>query len=196
VSNTPRALASSAQALSLIKAVTYRVSERHFVGRPFMEDFMNIPSLHKPAGIFSLVLLVLLTLPLIAIAGSGEEANAVIDRWSAAYSSNDPDAVAKNYRPDAILLGTVSPILSQGTDAIRAYFSNLKGSGNKNAIGERHTMVLSDNAAIVTGFYDFTRMKDGQPVPGPSRFTMLLIKDGGEWLIAHHHSSPRGQPVK
>ena len=190
--NTPRALASSAQALSLIKAVTYRVSERHFVGRPFMEDFMNIPSLQKPAGIFSLVLLAILTLPLIAIAGSGEEANAVIDRWSAAYSSNDPDAVAKNYRPDAILLGTVSPILSQGTDAIRAYFSNLKGSGNKNAIGERHTMVLSDNAVIVTGFYDFTRMKDGQPVPGPSRFTMLLIKDGGEWLIAHHHSSPRG----
>ena len=103
--------------------------------------------------------------------------------------------MARNYRPDAILLGTVSPVLSQGNDAIRAYFSNLKGSGNKNAIGERHTMVLNDNAVIVTGFYEFTRMKDGQPAPGPSRFTMLLIKDGGEWLIAHHHSSPRGQPA-
>jgi hypothetical protein len=139
VSNRPRALASSAQALSLIKAVTYRVSERHFVGRPFIEDFMNIPSLQKPAGIFSLVLLVLLTLPLIAIAGSGEEANAVIDRWSAAYSSNDPEAVTRNYRPDAILLGTFSPAISQGTDAIRAYFSDIKGSGAKNSIGERYT---------------------------------------------------------
>ena len=124
MSNTPRALASSAQALSLIKAVTYRVSERHFVGRPFM-DFMNIPSLQKPAGIFSLILLAILTLPLIAIAGSGEEANAVIDRWSAAYSSNDPEAVTRNYRPDAILLGTFSPAISQGTDAIRAYFSDI-----------------------------------------------------------------------
>jgi uncharacterized protein (TIGR02246 family) len=156
---------------------------------------MNVPSLQNPAGFFSLVLLSILTLPLISIAGPGEEANAVIDRWAAAYSANDPDAVAKTYRPDAILLGTVSPVLSQGTDAIRAYFSNLKGSGNKNAIGERHTMVLNDNAVVVTGFYDFTRMKDGQPVPGPSRFTMLLIKDGGEWLIAHHHSSPRSQPA-
>ena len=192
MSNTPRALASSAQALSLIKAVTYRVSERHFIGRPFMEDFMNIPSLQKPAGIFSLVLLVLLTLPLIAIAGSGEEANAVIDRWSAAYSSNDPEAVTRNYRPDAILLGTFSPAISQGTDAIRAYFSDIKGSGAKNSIGERYTMVLNDNAVIVTGFYDFTRLKDRQAVSAPSRFTMLLIKDGGEWLIAHHHSSPRG----
>ena len=156
---------------------------------------MNVRSLQRTAGISSLVLLAILTLPLIAMAGPGEEANAVIDRWSAAYSANDPEAVANNYRPDAILLGTVSPVLSQGNDAIRAYFSNLKGSGNKNAIGERHTMVLSDTAVIVTGFYDFTRMKDGQPVPGPSRFTMLLIKDGGEWLIAHHHSSPRGQPA-
>ena len=156
---------------------------------------MNISSLQKTVRILPLVLLAILTLPLIAIAGPGEEANAVIDRWSAAYSSNDPDAVAKNYRPDAILLGTESPVLSEGTDAIRAYFSNLKGSGNNNAIGERHTMVLNDNAVVVTGFYDFTRMKDGRPVPGPSRFTMLLIKDGGEWLIAHHHSSPRSQPA-
>jgi uncharacterized protein (TIGR02246 family) len=138
----------------------------------------------------------LLILPAIADAGPREEANAVIDRWSAAYTSNDPEAVVKNYRPDAILLGTVSPVLSQGTEAIRKYFSGLKGTGNKNAIGERHTLVLSDNAVLVTGFYEFTRMKDGQPVPGPAHFTMLLINDGSEWLIAHHHSSPRAQPTK
>jgi len=154
---------------------------------------MNTPSLQKPAGIFLLVLLVLLTLPLIAIAGSGEEANAVIDRWSAAYSANDPDAVTKTYRPDAILLGTFTSAISQGTDAIRAYYTDIKGSGAKNTIGERYTMVLNDNAVVVTGFYDFTRLKDRQAVSSPSRFTMLLIKDGGEWLIAHHHSSPRGQ---
>ena len=67
-------------------------------------------------------------------------------RWSAAYSSNDPEAVVKNYWPDAILLGTVSPVMSEGTEAIRTYFSPLKGSGNKNAIGERRTIVLDENA--------------------------------------------------
>ena len=154
---------------------------------------MNIRSLQKPAGIFSLILMAILTLPLIAIAGPGEEANAVIDRWSAAYSSNDPEAVVKNYRPDAILLGTESPVLSQGTDAIRAYFSDIKDSGAENTIGERYTLVLNDNAVVVTGFYDFSRLKYRQAVFAPSRFTMLLIKDAGEWLIAHHHSSPRGQ---
>ena len=147
-----------------------------------------------PFAVALIALMMILISSSISIAGPGEEANAVIDRWSAAYSSNDPEAVVKNYGPDAILLGTVSPVLSQGTDAIRQYFSAIKGSGNKNTIGERHTLVLNDNAVLVTGFYEFTRMKEGKPVPSPSRFTMLLINYDGEWLIAHHHSSPRAQP--
>ena len=144
----------------------------------------------RSSQIVSLALI--LILPSAALAGPGEEANA-IDRWSAAYSSNDPEAVVKTYRPDAVLLGTVSPVMSEGADAIRAYFAQLKGSGNKNTIDERRTLVLSDNAVLVTGFYEFTRVKEGKPVPSPARFTMLLIKHDGEWLIAHHHSSPRAQ---
>ena len=144
------------------------------------------------AQILSIALLVLI--PVAAVAGPAEDANAVVDRWSAAYSANDSEVVVQNYWPDAILLGTVSPVMSEGTEAIRTYFSPLKGSGNKNAIGERRTTVLDDNAVVVTGFYLFTRMVDGKPVPGPSRFTMLLTKRNGEWRIAHHHSSPHVQP--
>ena len=76
--------------------------------------------------------------------------------------------------------------MSEGSDAIRAYFAPLQGSGNKNAIGERRTLVLSDNAVLVTGFYEFTRVKEGKTVPAPARFTMLLIKHDGEWSISHH----------
>ena len=148
-------------------------------------------SIARSSQILSLALM--LILPSAALAGPGEEANGAIDRWSAAYSSNDPEAVVKTYRPDAVLLGTVSPVMSEGTDAIRTYFAPLKGSGNKNTVGERRTLVLSDNAVLVTGFYEFTRVKEGKPVPAPARFTMLLIKHDGEWLISHHHSSPRAQ---
>ena len=135
-------------------------------------------------------------IPGTAIAGPAEDANAVVDRWSAAYSANDPEVVVQNYWPDAILLGTVSPVMSEGSEAIRTYFSPLKGSGNKNAIGERRTIVLGDNAVVVAGFYEFTRMQEGKPMPAPSRFTMLIVKRGGEWHIAHHHSSPHVQPKK
>ena len=132
--------------------------------------------------------------PIVAVAGPAEDANLIVDRWSAAYSGNDPDTIAKNYCPDAILLGTVSPVMSEGSQAISTYFTPIKGTGNKNAIDERRTISISDNAVLVTGFYTFTRMIDGKAVPGPSRFTMLVAKRGNEWCIAHHHSSPHVLP--
>jgi uncharacterized protein (TIGR02246 family) len=136
----------------------------------------------------------MLMAPAVAVAGPAEDANAAVDRWSAAYSGNDPEAIAKNYCPDAILLGTVSPVISEGTQAIITYFTPTKGTGNKNTIDERRTIVINDSAVEVTGFYTFTRMVDGKAVPGPSRFTMLVTKRGGEWCIAHHHSSPHVLP--
>jgi uncharacterized protein (TIGR02246 family) len=132
--------------------------------------------------------------PAAAFAGPGEDANAAVDRWSAAFSGNNPETIANNYWPDAILLGTVSPVMSEGTQAIIKYFTPTKGTGNKNAIDERRTIVINDSAVVVTGFYTFTRMKDGQPIPGPSRFTMLITKRGSEWRLAHHHSSPHILP--
>ena len=132
--------------------------------------------------------------PAVAVAGPAEDANAAIDRWSAAYNSNDPETIAKNYCPDAILLGTVSPVISEGTQAIVTYFTPTKGTGNKNTIDERRTILINDTAVVVTGFYTFTRMVEGKPVPGPSRFTMLVTRRGSEWRIAHHHSSPHVLP--
>jgi len=102
----------------------------------------------------------ILTSPAVASAGPAEDANAAVDRWSAAYSVNDPEIIAKNYWPDAILLGTVSPVISEGTEPIVTYFTPTKGTGNKNTVDERRTIVVSDNAVVVTGFY--TLYSDGR----------------------------------
>ena len=101
--------------------------------------------------------------PKLVIAGTAEDANAAVDRWSAAYTGNDPDTVARTYWPDAVLLGTVSPVMSEGTEAIRTYFSPLKGNGNKNEITERRTFVLSDSAVVVTGSYLFRGWRGCRP---------------------------------
>jgi uncharacterized protein (TIGR02246 family) len=152
---------------------------------------MRLPGEEKMAQIALIVFTALMLMsPTIAVAGPTEDANAAVDRWSAAYSANDPETIAKNYCPDAILLGTVSPVISEGTQAIITYFTPTKGTGNKNVIDERRTIVIDENAVVVTGFYTFTRMVEGKPVPGPSRFTMLVTKRGTGWCIAHHHSSP------
>ena len=42
-------------------------------------------------------------------------------------------------------------------------FFRRKGSGNRNEIGEAHTIVLNDNAVVLTGFYLFTRIVEGKP---------------------------------
>jgi len=128
------------------------------------------------------------------LASPAEDANTMIDRWSAAYSGNDPETIASNYWPDAILLGTVSPVISEGTQSIITYFAPIKGTGNKNTIDERRTIIINDTAVVITGFYTFTRMVEGKAVQGPSRFTMLVTKRGNEWRIAHHHSSPHLLP--
>jgi hypothetical protein len=62
-----------------------------------------------------LVVTLALLMPVAAITGPSEEANPVVDRWSAAITSNDPDEVTRTYSPDAILLGTASPVMSEGT---------------------------------------------------------------------------------
>jgi uncharacterized protein (TIGR02246 family) len=141
-----------------------------------------------------LVLIGVLFAPGAAIAGPAEEAGAIIDRWAVAFSANDADAVVKLYAPEATLLGTVSPILSERTEAIRAYFARLPGSGFKVVFGERRVVALSDGAVLATGFYEFGRVVDGKPVLNPARFTIVVTKRGGEWLIAHHHSSQRPRP--
>jgi hypothetical protein len=57
--------------------------------------------------------------------------------WSRDHGcSNDPEIIAKSYWPDAILLGTVSPVISEGAAAIVTYLTPTKGTGNKNAIDE------------------------------------------------------------
>jgi uncharacterized protein (TIGR02246 family) len=160
---------------------------------------IHIPGSHRSARSGWLFLTgLLMMLPSLAMAGPTEDANEAIDRWSAAYSANDVEAVVKSYWPDAILLGTKSPVISTGADAIKKYFTDLKlqGSGNKNLIQERHTIPIDDHAVLVTGFYEFTRMQEGKPVPGPSRFTMLVTRRGDEWRIAHHHSSPHVEAPK
>ena len=56
----------------------------------------------------TLLVMLWMVIPVIALAGPPQDANAVIDRWSAAYNTNDPDAVVRRgfrccpVRPSAV----------------------------------------------------------------------------------------------
>jgi uncharacterized protein (TIGR02246 family) len=127
-----------------------------------------------------------------AFAGPGEDASAVVDQWSATYSANNRDALVKLYAPDALLFGTTEKMPVRGTEGIRDYFAALDKGGRKNTVQDKSVYVLGDDAVVVAGSYDFAR-KDQDYKPRPSRYTMLMVKRDGKWVIQHHHSSPRAE---
>jgi uncharacterized protein (TIGR02246 family) len=127
-----------------------------------------------------------------AFAGPAEDASAVVDQWSATYSANDREALVKLYAPDALLFGTTEKTAVRGSEGVKEYFVALDKGGRRNTIQDKSVFVLSDSAVVVAGFYDFAR-KDQDYAPRPSRYTMLIVKRDGKWMIQHHHSSPRAQ---
>jgi uncharacterized protein (TIGR02246 family) len=141
-----------------------------------------------------LLLALLAFIPAQVVAGPAEEATPLFDRWKAAYDANDNVAVAKLYATDALLHGTRSTDVTVGREAITKDFTVVVGTEHKVEFRERDVKVLNDKTILVVGFNDFMRNKDGALTPEPARFTMVLVKQGDEWLIAHHHSSLRPPP--
>src|SRR5262245_28265493 len=139
-----------------------------------------------------LVLVVLAMLvPVAASADPAADVAKTLDNWAATFNANDVDALVKLYTPDAVLVGTAGSTLNEGSDAIRKYFARLEKSGDKVSIGIRKIVVLDDSVAYITGFNEFTAVRNGETRRSPTGFTMVMVRRGSEWLIAHQHSSRR-----
>jgi uncharacterized protein (TIGR02246 family) len=132
--------------------------------------------------------------PIQAISGPAEDADSLFSRWKAAYDANDNVSVAKLYATDATLHGTRSRDLTVGREAIAKYFTVVVNTGNKVEFRDRELVVVNPTTMMVVGFNDFMRNKEGKLTPEPARFTMVLVKQDNDWLIAHHHSSLRPPP--
>ena len=141
-----------------------------------------------------LVLSMLLLTPILATAEPADDAGSIVDRWVTAFNSNDVDALVSIYAPDAILLGSTDLTHKEGSNAIRGYFARLAKSGDRVAVDNRKVIMLGDNVAYVTGFYTFSAVRNGEVKKSLAGFSMVLVKPGRDWLIAHHHSSQRSSP--
>ncbi len=144
-----------------------------------------------PKSLFAVFFTILSTQ---VFAGPAEDASAVFAKWKTAYDANDNVAVGKLYATDGILHGTRSRTMTIGREAITNYFKIVVGTGNKVQFVEQQLRVISPTTVLAVGFNDFLRNKDGSLTPEPARFTVLLVKEGEDWVIAHHHSSLRPPP--
>lgn len=115
---------------------------------------------------------------------------AAVDAWIEAFDARDAARIAALYAPDAVLWGTVSQKIRTTPEAVHAYFADSIANRPRlrMQLGERHIRMMGD-AAFVAG--DYTAIDPGKEgdVVMPLRYTFVLAKRDGAWMIVSHHSS-------
>jgi uncharacterized protein (TIGR02246 family) len=137
----------------------------------------------------ALMLALVLSVAGAAKADPAADAATTLERWADAFNANDVDALVAIYTADATLIGTAGSAVMRGRDAIRRYYDRLRRSGDEVSIGDRQITALTDDVAYVTGDYEFSALRNGERHFAPARFTMVIVRHGEGWQIAHHHSS-------
>jgi len=122
-----------------------------------------------------------------------KEAYAVVERWGEAFNAGNADAVASLYAPGATIWGTLAQYLTTSPADVRKYFFEAAQSGLRVKLGPHVLSPMSETCAIAAGHYEFTRTADGQKFP--ARYSFFLVKQNGEWMMAHQHSSLVPKPV-
>ena len=115
-----------------------------------------------------------------------DEVRGLFHLWNDALATEDPDAVAKRYAKEGVLLPTVSDIPRTDYGSIKDYFVNFLQKKPQGVITESNARVLSDTLATNAGIYVFT-FGDGAQVT--ARFNYTYELDKGAWKIIQHHSS-------
>jgi hypothetical protein len=93
------------------------------------------------------------------------------------------------YAPDAVFWGTTSKTIRATPSDVTDYFKDAgKRPDARVTLGEQFVRVYGD-AALNSGSYSFTDIRDGQSVSRPARFSMAFQKRGGQWILVDHHSS-------
>ena len=129
---------------------------------------------------------------LTSFAGPKEEAQAVADKFIAAFVAGDLEGTAALYSPDALFWGTLSPELGTSPDVLRKYFADNYEARAKvplkaASITDSSALVVSDDTVVVAGRWQTER----PTAVSLLRFTMVINKKDGQWRIVHLHSSPR-----
>jgi uncharacterized protein (TIGR02246 family) len=117
--------------------------------------------------------------------------------WGRALGEDDPEKVLTFYADDAVLWGTLSPTVRSDRAALRDYFVTAFKvlPGLKVTFGDQLIRVYG-NAAVNTGYYTFSYIRDGETKSFPARYSFTYVKNGERWMIVDHHSSAMPSPQK
>jgi uncharacterized protein (TIGR02246 family) len=154
-------------------------------------------SFSKIASATLALCMVLLSFGSSALVEPKSEVAATTLAWGQSLGEDDPEKLLPFYSDDAVLWGTVSPTVRSDRAAIRDYFVTAFRilPGLKVAFGDQLIRVYG-NAAVNTGYYTFSFVKDGETKSLPARYSFTFVKNGERWQIVDHHSSAMPPPPK
>jgi uncharacterized protein (TIGR02246 family) len=126
-------------------------------------------------------------------AGPADQAvSGIIEKWSAAFTRLDADALASLYSSNALLFGSAPP-LYKGKEGVAAYFNALpRWKSPTVQFTDLVVTPMGSDLINVAGIASFVVSEDAPPVS--FRLTWVVVREDNDWKIISHHVSPKAAP--
>ena len=108
--------------------------------------------------------------------------------WAEALSSGDENNITALYHEDAVLWGTLSPVIRDTPELIREYFVKFATLDRIRVEFSKPVIRRYGDVAVNTGYYVFSWYENAKKVVVPARYTFTYVYEEG-WKIIDHHSS-------
>ena len=126
-----------------------------------------------------------------AYAGDKEDVQALVKNTAEAFNQHNFTTYWTYFTDDNTEFPYVVSPLRHDAAAWKAFIEGTASLAYVNYHEQDYEIqVYNGDAAVITGYYTFTWMeKGGQMNYQSGRATMVAVKEGGKWLIAHMHFS-------
>jgi uncharacterized protein (TIGR02246 family) len=118
-----------------------------------------------------------------------DEIRDITEKWGEALASATVDQITKLYDEEAVLWGTLSPVIRNTPALIAEYFERFAGLSDISVDFEKQYIRLFGSMAVNTGYYTFTWTDEDKNIAVPARYTFVYRKTGDGWKIVDQHSS-------
>ena len=118
-----------------------------------------------------------------------------LQSWVEAFNSRDPKRIVSLYAPAAVFWGTTAKTIATTPAQVWDYFKNAgQRPATRVTIDSTHVRQFGD-VAVISGAYTFADVTDGERGNvRPARYSIVLQRIDGAWLIVDHHSSRVPEP--
>ena len=125
-------------------------------------------------------------------AGARDEVAQVAQEWVQAWHAGNVDGITAMYADDAQYFSSLSVFRVDGRPAIQGTWTGLFAAfpGRRLALRHESFQAYGDAVGVWSAYYQATVTdRTGKVTTLMGRFSATWAKQGGRWMIVHHHFS-------